>query len=418
MYYEKLIQDPNNNDIELKEIISMKGINTNNNASHLMKKNSNNMLLNIPSNFILKSLFLNIKYNTILKLIKYNKSLQKKLGIGLENYKDYTDFEYITKKEEIGSDAKLEFLINEAFDFHYKFIIIYSIIVNLFQIKLKNGYDIFINITNKSLFGLIIFNLIFYYFPNKFDKKNINYCHLIIVCFFTLIYALYEIEILLKLGILIYNALKTSTINWSYIFIIFDIIFILFNLFWTHLNYANYLEFKDIISRIENMTKYYLIRYKNISIKAYLMDKKFDTSNNSNKMKYIKNIEKNLKHRSFERDKYIISVINDMRSNNNLSLLNTKYTLPNCIINEPTKFIFYKNQNIFKISDNKYILKYKLGSFEIDSPLFRYDNKDIINILLNKNLNTINVITQGKFQYLLIYNDELDNDKFNYSFEN
>ena len=70
MYYEKLIQDPNNNDIELKEIISMKGINTNNNASHLMKKNSNNMLLNIPSNFILKSLFLNIKYNTILKLKK------------------------------------------------------------------------------------------------------------------------------------------------------------------------------------------------------------------------------------------------------------------------------------------------------------------------------------------------------------
>ena len=166
------------------------------------------------------------------------------------------------------------------------------------------------------------------------------------------------------------------------------------------------------------MIKYYLIRYKNISIKEYLMDKKFNTSNNINKMKYIKNIEKNLKHKFFERDKYIISVINDMRSYNNLSLLNTKYTIPNCIINEPTKFIFYNKENIFKLSDNKYILKYKLGSFEIDSPIFTDNNKDIINILLKKNLNTINLITQGKFQYFLIYNNELDNDEFNYSFEN
>ena len=165
------------------------------------------------------------------------------------------------------------------------------------------------------------------------------------------------------------------------------------------------------------MTKYYLIRYKNISIKTYLLDEKFITSNNSNKMKYIKNIEKNLKHKFFNRDEYIISVINNMRSYNNLSLLNTKYTLPNRIINEQTKFIFYNYQNIFKLSDNKYILKYKLRSFKIDSPIFTDNNKDIIIILLKKNLNTINLISQGKIQYFLIYNDELDNDEFNYSFE-
>ena len=120
------------------------------------------MLLNISSNCILKSLFLNLKYNTILKLIKYNKTLQKKLEIGLKNYKDYTDFKYITKKEEIRSDGKIEFIINDTFGYYNKSIIIYSIIANLFQIKLNNEYDIFINIANKSLFGLIIFNLIFY----------------------------------------------------------------------------------------------------------------------------------------------------------------------------------------------------------------------------------------------------------------
>ena len=77
MDYHKFIEDPNNSDIELKEIISMNGINKNNNVSHLIKKKSNNMLLNISTIFILKSLLLNIKYNTILKLIKYNKTLQK-----------------------------------------------------------------------------------------------------------------------------------------------------------------------------------------------------------------------------------------------------------------------------------------------------------------------------------------------------
>ena len=76
--------------------------------------------------------------------------------------------------------------------------------------------------------------------------------------------------------------------------------------------------------------------------------------------------------------------------------------LPLDIIYEPTKFIIYNNENIFHISDNKYLLKYKLGSFTFD---FKNKNKEIMNILLNNNINTINIITQGKIQYIFLYYD-------------
>ncbi len=54
----------------------------------------------IKSDYILKSIFSNIDYKRILKLIKYNKSLQNRLGISLENYKnksDFPKFEFLNK---------------------------------------------------------------------------------------------------------------------------------------------------------------------------------------------------------------------------------------------------------------------------------------------------------------------------------
>ncbi len=68
-------------------------------------KNNNNILLNITSEYNLKQIFSYIKYDYILKLIKKNKSLQNKLGISKENYKEYLDVEYISimnkKKREV-----------------------------------------------------------------------------------------------------------------------------------------------------------------------------------------------------------------------------------------------------------------------------------------------------------------------------
>ena len=62
--------------------------------------NTNNAEISrIKSDYILKSIFSNVDYNRLLKLIKINKSLQKRLGISLENYKNKSDFpfEYLKK---------------------------------------------------------------------------------------------------------------------------------------------------------------------------------------------------------------------------------------------------------------------------------------------------------------------------------
>ena len=89
----------NSDYIELDDIILIKE--SNNEATQTINNKDINKLLNISSNYIFKKIFLYIKYNTSLKIIKNNKSLQTKLEINIDNYKDYSDFGYITKKEKI-----------------------------------------------------------------------------------------------------------------------------------------------------------------------------------------------------------------------------------------------------------------------------------------------------------------------------
>ena len=67
--------------------------------------NNNNILLNINSNNNVKLLFSYLKYDKILKLIKYNKSLQNKIEIEENNYKEYSNIEIKSEgiKNNIGS---------------------------------------------------------------------------------------------------------------------------------------------------------------------------------------------------------------------------------------------------------------------------------------------------------------------------
>ena len=47
------------------------------------------LLINIKSNFILKQVFKNLKENKMLKVIKYNKSIQNKLSIEIKDFKGF-----------------------------------------------------------------------------------------------------------------------------------------------------------------------------------------------------------------------------------------------------------------------------------------------------------------------------------------
>ena len=68
-----------------------------------MKQNIQNkkILNNISSNYCLRGLFSYLNYNDLLRFIRTNKELQKKLGITLDNYKSETGFGYFRRKSTI-----------------------------------------------------------------------------------------------------------------------------------------------------------------------------------------------------------------------------------------------------------------------------------------------------------------------------
>ena len=168
------------------------------------------------------------------------------------------------------------------------------------------------------------------------------------------------------------------------------------NIIWIISRRHHYFIFKENFKIVIKIDNYYLKRYKNIYIQEYSLPNDFM---NINKIKYLKNIEKNLEHLQKKEDLNIISSINNLRISNNLNELKVMTNLPKCIIDKPNELIFDNYENIFRLSDNKYILKYKLGSFNFD---LQNKNKEIMNLLLNKNINGINIINQGKIKYILL----------------
>ena len=53
--------------------------------------NSDNILKNIKSNFILKKIFDYIHKRRALKTIKYNKNIQKRINLNINHYKEYSE---------------------------------------------------------------------------------------------------------------------------------------------------------------------------------------------------------------------------------------------------------------------------------------------------------------------------------------
>ena len=181
-----------------------------NEINTLIEKKDNNkaLLSNIKSNYILKTIFSYLKYNYILKLIKNNKSLQNKLGINKQNYKDYSDLKYESMERTykiysgfIEYDSPLSNLdFISLFTYLFLFLLIcYSIIVNIIQRKYKIS---FVNKVNISSVGLIAICIILICCL----KKRI---HVFVLLFFNLFNISFEI----LLGVKMY---KIAKINFSF----------------------------------------------------------------------------------------------------------------------------------------------------------------------------------------------------------
>ena len=108
----------------------------------------------------------------------------------------------------------------------------------------------------------------------------------------------------------------------------------------------------------------------------------------------------------------LINEINDFRDQKGLLNLGIDNKIPNYIIDRPVELIFNSEKNFFKFSKTKFLFKFYKGNFEEN---FKKRNENIINTISKDNLNEINIISQGEFEYIFIY--ENLSDIFDYSFD-
>jgi hypothetical protein len=344
-----------------------------------------------------------LKYDYILKIIKYNKSLQNKIGIEKQNYKDYSNIkidsiEINEKFEQIEINTVLfsfppfilkiiriicccnifyKFFINLIAFLMNIFFLFYPIYIYIEQEKLN---IILVNFINISLFGLIILRM-------NFIMCLCTTIHFFALLFFTLIHTLFEIIIIIKSYYLI-----GKEINFT------DKLFLLINFLYISC------QFYYIISKWPKKNYvYHLIEYKNIKIEPYLIN--FE-SYKKNKQKYISNIFGKLKYyNNLEEDMKIFRKINNFRNKNHLPYLEPENNLPDFIKNEISEVILFKWKNLFILPKNKYLFKYDFGKFNY---YFQNNDKELIQILLKSELNRIKIITQKNIQYILLYECDID----------
>ena len=387
MKYQQKLNSKNKYYIELNDMKNQKLLNSEDKYSayinDIKEIKNNNLLLNITSKYNLKLLFSYLKYDYILKLVKNSKSLQNKLGLDKQNYKNYSNIKIIPIEEkswETGYIDQNYYPADIICVCIYLFLflnIFYVVYVNIIQ---KNLNISFVNISNYSLWGLFIFDIVF----SVLISNIFHVFHVYSYLFFNIIHILYEILISIKLKIIFKYYFSKS----DFFFLINNYVYIIFN-------------FRSIIYYWPNFGKrykYYLIEYKNIPIIKYYIENVDNFNKNHIKSNSVLGI--NLEYNYLKEDFKVLIKINNFREKNNLPKFEKDNYLPDFIIHEISEVILNNSPYILKLSKNKYIMKYELGTFNY---YFQNNNPDLLKILLKKDLNTINIITQGNIQYILLY---------------
>lgn len=385
---------------------------------------NNPNIFKISNNYILKSVFSYLDYRYILKLVKNNRAIQKRLDIDLNKYKKISDFplyEYIKEKKIIGKRKGFEQLGNDVIilviafvnSIFFTYLLIYSILLvslNTFDDNnTKENYNkSYLNIIktfNKYLFivdGIVVlyfFLYVFYLFKNcQYDfgiKKIIKKIILIII---DIIHFLFEGLIIWKLA-LSYK-IKNSGITW---FMTLDYIFIILNFF--HILYLlllTYWYFRESGSLIKIITKCSLISYENIKIDKFELPDNFENFSKKQRKKYVSDNNYTFKYSISEEQVNLINSINIFREEKDIPKLGVDYynKIPNNLFNNlPAEIILNPHQNIFKLSNKNYIFRYAIGEF---GNKFINKDLDILNILLKDNLNHIQIITQENNEFIFI----------------
>jgi hypothetical protein len=367
-------------------------------------------------------------YNRILKIIKYNKYIQDKLGIDIQNYKTSSNYE-IVKRE-----YKYTFNFKEEYNcFFNNFILV----IIEYLLLIYERYYIYSFVQSISFLGL---EPLSYLYEKFFKLKSINTLVVIITYIFgfILIFIKYNLDdlmvfkymnIILIIYLILFLIFKYMAINFNKYMSYFGLIFISILIFvcclyfillpWrisiefklkiygsvcqeivfiyysVHIIQIYFETLKEILYAIKNNKTFtILVKYKDIDTE-YLLPENFEKM--ENKRKYLNSICDNFRINYGNNINKLttFNIINNYRIKNKLQKLTLSENIPYCILHEATN-ILMSDEEIFGFGKDQYLLKYKIGNhiqFLNEYPA----------VLLIQNLNMIIVFKQKGFEYVMLF---------------
>ena len=373
----------------------------------------------IKSKYILEKIFAHINYKTVLKLTKYNKHIQNKLGLNIDLFKEWSSYKFEERTiinhginasgcEKCFCSCCCSFII-----FNYV-LIVASILASkgaFNESNTKDNYDKnyskIIDKINYSLFGflayIIISNIliIFWLFnncENDYGQKKI--IKIIISTFLFFIYIFYEILIIIKLY---YSYKIKKKVTW---FIICDYILIILLFLYIFVIMIHLIVYCALAGESANrIKKLFLIKFRDIKINDYELPDDFSEMTENGKRKLILDNQDKYEIPISEYEKNLISSINNFRKENNIGELSCdeKIFYKDLIIDKYAGHIFSKFENLFELSNTNYLFKYPLDEFKKQ---FDKREKNIINILLKDNLEKIIIIQKEPYEFINIFESQ------------
>ena len=378
----------------------------------------------IKSKYILQMIFSHINYNKLLKITKNNKNIQKKLGLNIDLFQNWSNYQYCEKTLIFDTRIIYDYLGETCASLFagicsiifFIYILIFASIVaakgsfngNNTKNNYNKNYPKIIDKINYSLFGFLAYILISYIiifagfiFDYEIDYGFKKLIKKILLIFFGIIYIFYEVLIIFKLY-LSYK-IKKDKITWFMIcdYILIILIFLYIAIIITTISCYFYYAGKNVMKRKRTL----LTKFRDVKIHDFALPNDFKNLNKKEKKKYILDNKNKYKINISKCQEKIIHSINNFRKNNNIDELiyDKEISFGDLIIDKYSEPIILKDQNIFKLSDTNYLFKYTVGVFIKE---FNAKKLDIINILLKDNLEKIIIIERNNIEFINIFKQQ------------
>jgi len=377
--------------------------------------NKESLLNKIESKYILRKIISNAycDMKSIFKLTKYNKKLLNKLDLNIEDHYNYKLKIKIEKNKNslimfwLSSDIYMIILVLiYMIMFYSKGAFNQKILKKEYNEKKKRFVDIMDNyILLAYLVFIIIFQILNFLIFNRskiFITGQKNFIFFLVKSLVEIIhYICYIIKYKYTTQIIKKEYLKSQ---WFYKFDITLIVFmtLFISYYFIFLIYVIICFFQNDLELSDQRT-FYLNQIQRFKINEFQLPSKFDKLNKKEQYEFI------FKKENIEKYEYILNAnqillinkINDIRDNYNIPKLkyNTTECLPDFIVNEKTELVFNEEKYIHKISDNLYIFNYPKNEFQ--NLLY---TTEIISILTNDYLDSINILEKNSIELISIYN--------------